>query len=118
MPQTLEAISHAQAAGVPIIIAINKIDKAEANPDRIRQQLSEKNILVEEWGGRYQGVELSARTGKNVDILLEKIALEADVLDLKANPNDSTGNHTRSAAGQGERNHGNRARPEGDPSNR
>ena len=86
MPQTLEAISHAQAADVPIIIAINKIDKPEANPDRIRQQLAEKNILVEEWGGKYQCVELSARTGKNVDVLLEKIALEADVLDLKANP--------------------------------
>jgi translation initiation factor IF-2 len=87
MPQTVEAISHAQAAGVPIIIAINKVDKADANPDRIRQQLSEKNILVEEWGGKYQCVELSARNGKNVDVLLEKIALEADVLDLKANPN-------------------------------
>jgi translation initiation factor IF-2 len=86
MPQTLEAISHAQAAGVPIIIAINKIDKQDANPDRIRQQLSEKNVLVEEWGGKYQCVELSARTGKNVDLLLEKILLEADVLDLKANP--------------------------------
>ncbi len=86
MPQTLEAISHAQAASVPIIIAINKVDKADANADRIRQQLSEKNILVEEWGGKYQSVELSARTGKNVDLLLEKIALEADVLDLKANP--------------------------------
>jgi len=86
MPQTLEAISHAQAAGVPIIIAINKIDKPEANADRIRQQLAEKNILVEEWGGKYQCVELSARTGKNVDVLLEKIGLEADVLDLRANP--------------------------------
>jgi translation initiation factor IF-2 len=86
MPQTLEAISHAQAAGVPIIIAINKTDKPDANADRIRQQLAEKNILVEEWGGKYQCVELSARTGKNVDLLLEKIALEADVLDLKANP--------------------------------
>ncbi len=86
MPQTLEAISHAQAAAVPIIIAINKIDKPDANADRIRQQLAEKNILVEEWGGKYQCVELSARTGKNVDVLLEKIALEADVLDLKANP--------------------------------
>ena len=72
MPQTLEAISHAQAAGVPIIIAINKIDKPEANPDRIRQQLAEKNILVEEWGGKYQCVEVSARSGKNIDILLEK----------------------------------------------
>ncbi len=86
MPQTLEAISHAQAAAVPIIIAVNKIDKPDANPDRIRQQLAERNILVEEWGGKYQCVELSARTGKNVDVLLEKIALEADVLDLKANP--------------------------------
>jgi translation initiation factor IF-2 len=86
MPQTLEAISHAQAAGVPIIIALNKVDKQDANPDRIRQQLSEKNILVEEWGGKYQCVELSARTGKNVELLLEKIGLEAEVLDLKANP--------------------------------
>ncbi|MBI5473724.1 MAG: translation initiation factor IF-2 [Ignavibacteriae bacterium] len=86
MPQTLEAISHAQAAGVPIIIAMNKTDKADANPDRIRQQLAEKNILVEEWGGKYQAVELSAKTGKNVDVLLEKVALEAEVLDLKANP--------------------------------
>ena len=87
MPQTLEAISHAQAANVPIIIAMNKVDKADATPERIRQQLSEKNILVEEWGGKYQSVELSARTGKNVDLLLEKLALEAEVLDLKANPN-------------------------------
>jgi translation initiation factor IF-2 len=86
MPQTLEAISHAQAANVPIIIAINKIDKANANADRIRQQLSEKGILVEEWGGKYQCVELSARTGKNVSLLLEKILVEAEVLDLKANP--------------------------------
>ncbi|MGA9116550.1 MAG: translation initiation factor IF-2 [Bacteroidota bacterium] len=86
MPQTLEAISHAQAAGVPIIIAINKVDKADANPERIKQQLSEKNVLTEEWGGKYQCVELSARTGVNVDLLLEKIALEADLLDLKASP--------------------------------
>ncbi len=86
MPQTVEAISHAQAANVPIIIAINKTDKAESNPDRIRQQLSEKNVLVEEWGGKYQSVEISARTGKNIDLLLEKILLEADVLDLKAYP--------------------------------
>lgn len=87
MPQTVEAISHAQAANVPIIIAINKMDKSDANADRIRQQLSEKNVLVEEWGGRYQCVELSAKTGKNVDLLLEKILLEAEVLNLKANPN-------------------------------
>jgi translation initiation factor IF-2 len=86
MPQTVEAISHAQAANVPIIIAINKTDKPESNPDRIRQQLSEKNVLVEEWGGKYQCVEISARTGKNVDLLLEKVLLEAEVLDLKANP--------------------------------
>ncbi len=85
MPQTVEAISHAQAAGVPIVIAINKCDKPEANADRIRQQLAEKNVLVEEWGGKYQCVELSARTGNNVGVLLEKILLEADVLDLKAN---------------------------------
>jgi translation initiation factor IF-2 len=87
MPQTVEAISHAQAANVPIIIAINKTDKGDANADRIRQQLSDKNVLVEEWGGKYQCVELSAKTGKNVEVLLEKILLEADVLDLKANPN-------------------------------
>lgn len=86
MPQTVEAISHAQAAGVPIIIALNKIDKPEANPDKIRQQLSEKGVVIEEWGGKYQSVELSARSGKNVDQLLEKILLEAEVLDLKANP--------------------------------
>ncbi len=86
MPQTVEAINHAQAANVPIIIAMNKIDKADANVDRIRQQLSDKGILVEEWGGKYQSVELSARTGKNVDLLLEKILLEAEVLELKANP--------------------------------
>jgi translation initiation factor IF-2 len=86
MPQTLEAISHAQAANVSIIIAINKVDKPDANAERIRQQLSERNVLVEEWGGKYQCVELSAKTGKNVDLLLEKILLEADVLDLKANP--------------------------------
>jgi translation initiation factor IF-2 len=87
MPQTLEAISHAQAAAVPIIIALNKVDKPDANPDRIRQQLADKNVLVEEWGGRYQSVEISARTGKNVELLLEKIGVEAEVLDLKANPN-------------------------------
>ena len=86
MPQTVEAISHAQAASVPIVIAINKTDKPEANPERIRQQLSEKNVLVEEWGGKYQSVEISAKTGKNVGQLLERILLEAEVLDLKANP--------------------------------
>jgi translation initiation factor IF-2 len=86
MPQTLEAISHAKAAGVPIIIAMNKIDKPEANPDRIRQQLADKDVLVEEWGGKYQSVEVSARSGKNVDLLLEKILLEAELLDTRANP--------------------------------
>lgn len=90
MPQTIEAINHAKAANVPIIIAINKIDKPEANPDRIRQQLSERGVLVEEWGGKYQCVEVSAKNGKNMDLLLEKILLEAEVLDLKANP-DRTG---------------------------
>ena len=86
MPQTVEAISHAQAAGVPIVIAMNKIDKPEAAPDRIKQQLADRNVLVEEWGGKYQCVEISARTGKNIDLLLEKILLEAEVLDLKTNP--------------------------------
>ncbi|HYM20599.1 MAG TPA: translation initiation factor IF-2 [Candidatus Kapabacteria bacterium] len=86
MPQTWEAISHAQAASVPIVIALNKIDRPESNPDRIRQQLSDKNVLVEEWGGKYGTVEISARTGKNIDKLLERVLLEADILDLKANP--------------------------------
>lgn len=84
MPQTVEALNHAQAAGVPIIIAINKIDKPEANSMRIKTQLSEKNILVEDWGGKYQCVEISAKKGLHVDTLLEKILLEADVLELKA----------------------------------
>lgn len=87
MPQTIEAINHAQAAGVPIIIAMNKIDKPAANTERIRQQLADKNVLVEEWGGRYQSVEISAKMGKNIDLLLEKVLLESEVLDLKANPN-------------------------------
>jgi translation initiation factor IF-2 len=87
MPQTVEAINHAQAAGVPIVIAINKIDKPGANPEKIKQQLADRNILVEEWGGKYQCVELSAKSGKNVDALLERILLEAEILDLKANPN-------------------------------
>ncbi len=86
MPQTLEAISHAQAANVPMVVAINKIDKPDSNPERIKQQLAERGLLVEEYGGKYQVVELSAKSGKNVELLLEKIALEADVLDLKANP--------------------------------
>lgn len=86
MPQTVEAINHAQAANVPIIVAINKIDKPNSNIEKIKQQLAERNILVEDWGGRYQSVEVSAKFGKNVDTLLEKIVLEAEMLDLKANP--------------------------------
>ncbi|HEY1114702.1 MAG TPA: translation initiation factor IF-2 [Chitinophagaceae bacterium] len=86
MPQTREAISHAQAAGVPMIFAINKIDKEGANPQKIYEQLAGMNILVEEWGGKFQSQELSAKQGLNVDLLLEKILLEAELLDLKANP--------------------------------
>ena len=86
MPQTKEAINHAQAAGVPIIIAINKIDKPGANPDKIREELSQMNILVEEWGGKYQCQEISAKKGTGIDTLLEKVLLEAEILDLKANP--------------------------------
>lgn len=87
MPQTKEAISHAQAAGVPMIIALNKVDKPNANPDNIRQQLSGMNILVEEWGGNVQSQEISAKFGNNVDLLLEKVLLQAELLELKANPN-------------------------------
>src|SRR4029079_15866276 len=86
MPQTKEAISHAQAANVPMIFAINKIDREGANPEKIKEQLSQMNLLVEEWGGKYQSQELSAKKGLNVDLLLEKILLEAELLDLKANP--------------------------------
>ncbi|MCB9354090.1 MAG: translation initiation factor IF-2 [Lewinellaceae bacterium] len=86
MPQTREAISHAQAAGVPIVFAINKIDKAGADPDRIKNELSQMNFLVEEWGGKYQSQDISAKKGTNVDKLLEKVLLEAELLDLKANP--------------------------------
>ncbi|OGU28651.1 MAG: translation initiation factor IF-2 [Ignavibacteria bacterium GWA2_55_11] len=86
MPQTIEAISHAQAANVPMIVAINKIDKPDANPDRIKQQLADRGLLVEDYGGKHQVVALSARSGKNVELLLEKILLEAEVLELKANP--------------------------------
>ena len=92
MPQTKEAISHAQAAGVPMIFAVNKIDKDGANSQKIYEQLSQMNILVEEWGGKFQSQELSAKKGLNVDILLEKILLEAEILDLKANPDrEATG---------------------------
>ncbi|HTL83446.1 MAG TPA: translation initiation factor IF-2 [Bacteroidia bacterium] len=86
MPQTTEAINHAQAAGVPIVFAINKIDKPGANPDKIREALAQMNILVEEWGGKYQCQEISAKKGQNIDVLLEKVLLEADMLQLKANP--------------------------------
>ena len=86
MPQTIEAINHAQAANVPMVFAINKIDKPGADPDKIRRQLSEMNILVEDWGGKYQCQEISAKKGLNVDKLLEKVLLETDILELKANP--------------------------------
>lgn len=87
MPQTVEAINHAQAAGVPIVFALNKIDKPTSQPDKIREQLAKMNILVESWGGKYQEQEIAAKIGLNVDALLEKVLLEAEFLDLKANPN-------------------------------
>ena len=87
MPQTKEAINHAQVAGVPIVIAINKVDKSSANPEKIRESLSKINILVEEWGGKYQSQEISAKNGKGIEALLEKVLLEAELLNLKANPN-------------------------------
>ncbi|MEK6476303.1 translation initiation factor IF-2 [Catalinimonas sp. 4WD22] len=86
MPQTKEAINHAQVAGVPIVIAINKIDKPNANPDKVREELANINILVEDWGGKYQCQEISAKTGQGIDDLLEKVLLEAELLELKANP--------------------------------
>ncbi len=86
MPQTREAISHAQAAGVPLVFAINKIDKAGADPERIKNELAQMNLLVEEWGGKYQSQDISAKKGLNIDKLLEKILLEAELLELKANP--------------------------------
>lgn len=87
MPQTKEAIAHAQAAGVPIVFAINKIDKPAANPDKIKEQLAAMNFLVEDWGGKYQSQDISAKKGIGVDELMEKVLLEAEMLDLKANPN-------------------------------
>jgi translation initiation factor IF-2 len=87
MPQTKEAISHAQAAGVPIIFAINKIDKQNANPDNVKTQLSSMNLLIEEWGGTIQSQDISAKTGQGIEELLEKVLLEAEVLELKSNPN-------------------------------
>lgn len=87
MPQTKEAINHAQAAGVPMVFAFNKVDKPDANPDRLREQLSQMNILLEEWGGKHQTQEISAKTGAGVEELIEKVLLEAELLELKANPN-------------------------------
>lgn len=87
MPQTKEAINHAQVAGVPIVIAINKVDKPNANPDKVKESLSAINILVEDWGGKYQCQEISAKTGQGIEELLEKVLLEAELLELKANPN-------------------------------
>ncbi len=89
MPQTKEAINHAQAAGVPLVFAINKIDKPNANPEKIKEELSKMNILVEDWGGKYQSQEISAKQGIGIDELLEKVMLEAELLELKANPNKS-----------------------------
>lgn len=86
MPQTIEAINHASAAGVPIVFAINKIDKPHANPEKIKEELANMNYLVEDWGGKYQSQEISAKKGIGVEELLEKVLLEADLLDLKANP--------------------------------
>src|SRR5205085_8363851 len=86
MPQTLEAIDHAKAAGVPILVAINKIDKPDAQPERVKQQLADRGLLAEDWGGDTVTVPVSAKTGQNLDLLLEMILLMADILDLKANP--------------------------------
>lgn len=92
MPQTREAISHSQAAGLPMVFAINKIDKDGANPEKIKEQLAGMNLLVEDWGGKYQSQEISAKSGLNIDVLLEKILLEAELLELKANPDrEATG---------------------------
>ena len=102
MPQTKEAINHAAAAGVPIVFAINKIDKPTANPQRVREQLAAMNYLVESWGGKYQDQDISARDGLNVDELLEKVLLEADLLELKANPNrEATGSVIESTLDKG-----------------
>jgi translation initiation factor IF-2 len=87
MPQTIEAINHASAAGVPIVFAINKIDKPNANPEKIKESLANMNYLVEDWGGKYQSQEISAKQGINLELLIEKVLLEAELLDLKANPN-------------------------------
>lgn len=102
MPQTIEAINHASAAGVPIVFAINKVDKPGANPDKIREELANMNYLVEEWGGKYQCQEISAKKGMNIDELLEKVLLEAELLDLKANPHKkATGSIIESSLDKG-----------------
>ena len=102
MPQTKEAISHAQAGAVPMIFAINKVDKPNANPDNVKQQLANMNLLVEDWGGKYQSQEVSAKTGQGVTELLEKIVLESEMLDLKANPNrDAVGTVLEAALDKG-----------------
>ena len=86
MPQTIEAINHARAADVPLIVAINKIDRPDSNPQRVMQELTEHNVLVEQFGGKVQCVPVSAKTGEGLDDLLEKVLLESDLLELKANP--------------------------------
>jgi translation initiation factor IF-2 len=102
MPQTIEAINHASAAGVPIVFAINKIDKPAANPDKIKEQLANMNYLVEEWGGKYQSQDISAKKGIGVEELLEKVLLEAEMLELKANPNrNATGSIIESSLDKG-----------------
>ncbi len=102
MPQTVEAINHAQAAGVPIVFAINKIDKPEANPEKIKEQLANMNFTVDDWGGKYQSQEISAKYGNNINELFEKVLFETDLLDLKANPNKkATGTVIESALDKG-----------------
>ena len=102
MPQTKEAISHAVAAGVPMVFAINKIDKPGADPEKIKQELANMNYLVEDWGGKYQSQEIAAKKGTNVDLLMEKVLLEAEILDLKANPNrKATGSVIESSLDKG-----------------
>ena len=102
MPQTIEAINHASAAGVPIVFAINKIDKPGANPDKIREELANMNYLVEEWGGKYQCQEIAAKKGLHIEDLLEKVLLEAELLDLKANPHKrATGSIIESSLDKG-----------------
>ena len=102
MPTTKEAIAHAQAANVPMVFAINKIDKPGANPDRVREELASMNLLVEEWGGKYQCQEISAKKGVGISELLEKVLLEAEMLDLKANPNrKATGSIIESSLDKG-----------------